>query len=534
MTLAPAEAEDFAAKLAKGDEWLAKAVARHVAKTGRCDAAALEEQVRFVLDWKAGLAARDPGFARRMRVDFSGALEHSRRWHESLARRAGKQDRAIPDDPLNAPTAIAFADGYRWVWLKTWEARSREGEAMGHCVGGGAYERLPPIRGVFSLRDPGGVPRVTILLERCDIRLEVSRANSPVPARYAEYVAEVAGVVGARLLLGRDPATPLPDGPVAFASYGHSGTAWIDGGRLHRANGPALVYRGPRRSWLRDLASGFPRSREWWVAGRRHKADGPAIVLANGDRQWWTGGRRHRGDGAAIERANGDMQWWVEGRLHRDGAPATVLTNGDRLWYRDGRLHRDDGGPAIEQNDGHSEWCREGKRHRTDGPALVRANGDREWWEGGRRHRIDGPAVDNVDGRQEWWQNRRRHNSDGPSIVYKNGDTEWHRFGLLHREDGPAIDRLGTRTWFLKGLRHRDDGGPAVENASGSREWWREGRRHRSGGPAVQFPDGSCEWWREGVRHRLGGPAVINVDGTGSWWVDGRRIRPDDYAPAEA
>jgi hypothetical protein len=516
-------ARGIADRISGGDTWLARALARHVERNGYVDEASLAEDARVVFDWKAGLPERDPGFARRMRVDFAGALEHAKAWHETLARKAARVgDRAVDDDPFNTPVALAFADGWKWVWLKTTLARMQEGKVMGHCVGGGAYERLPKIKGVFGLRDPSGVPRVTIFLDRCDILHEAAKGNAPVPARYAGYVEEVAGVVGARLLLGMDPATPLVDGPLEFESYGHVGTAWIDGGRLHRDDGPALVYTAKGRSWLSDLVHGRPRSKEWWRKGRRHRDGEPAIELENGDRQWWVNGRRHRDGEPAIVKANGDRQWWRDGRLHREGAPAAMQTNGDVRWYLNGKLHRDDG-PAIEDSSGHREWVREGKRHRDDGPALVRQNGDQEWWIDGARHREDGPAVLNVDGREEWWWRRRRHRVGGPSITYPNGDTEWHRFGMLDREDGPAIDRLGTRTWFRNGLRHREHG-PAVENKNGVREWWFKGRKHRTGAPAVEYPDGSCEWWDDGVRHRDDGPAMVNADGSGSWWREGRRV----------
>ena len=48
-------------------------------------------------------------------------------------------------------------------------------------------------------------------------------------------------------------------------------------------------------------------------AGRLHREDGPAIVYANGYQEWYQNGRRHRVDGPAIEYANGAQEWWIHG-----------------------------------------------------------------------------------------------------------------------------------------------------------------------------------------------------------------------------
>lgn len=55
-----------------------------------------------------------------------------------------------------------------------------------------------------------------------------------------------------------------------------SGKRYSKNGRLHREDGPAVVYPGQHR--------------EWWINGRRHREDGPALIAFDGFAEWWFNG----------------------------------------------------------------------------------------------------------------------------------------------------------------------------------------------------------------------------------------------------
>src|SRR5689334_3476395 len=79
-------------------------------------------------------------------------------------------------------------------------------------------------------------------------------------------------------------------------------------------------------------------------------------------------GRLHRADGPALIHANGSVKWYRHGVRHRDGAPACIYVNGTRKWYEDGVRHRDDG-PAATYPDGRRIWIVDGevvKRERAE------------------------------------------------------------------------------------------------------------------------------------------------------------------------
>ena len=48
-------------------------------------------------------------------------------------------------------------------------------------------------------------------------------------------------------------------------------------------------------------------------AGRLHRTDGPAIVYPYGGQEWYRNGLRHRTDDPAIEWGCGACEWWIDG-----------------------------------------------------------------------------------------------------------------------------------------------------------------------------------------------------------------------------
>jgi hypothetical protein len=52
-------------------------------------------------------------------------------------------------------------------------------------------------------------------------------------------------------------------------------------------------------------------TKEWTMNDKIHRTDGPAVVYTCGDKEWWVDDEVHRTDGPAIEYANGDEAWWL-------------------------------------------------------------------------------------------------------------------------------------------------------------------------------------------------------------------------------
>jgi hypothetical protein len=228
---------------------------------------------------------------------------------------------------------------------------------MGHTVGNGGYEDLDPSEAILSLRDPDGVPHVTLYLQETRIFQAMTIDDGEVPIRYRAAVDHAAAAVGARLLLQNDPARALADGE--HSRNGH--VAHIQRGVLHRENGPALERAGGALEWYRE--------------GKFHRDDGPAIQEARGSK-WYRDGQLSREDGPAIEWADGSTEWYLGGARHREGGPALELPDGARWWFVHGRLHRE-GGPAIERADGEREWYLDGQEASPD-EVMQRQYGPRQ------------------------------------------------------------------------------------------------------------------------------------------------------------
>jgi len=93
-----------------------------------------------------------------MSMSVSAAYEASRDWHDEMAGRAlGKK--AVPGEVV-----YRFPDGWTFEQLTQGAQLCAEGETMGHCVGGATYRQgvESGAMRIFSLRDPEGVPHVTI------------------------------------------------------------------------------------------------------------------------------------------------------------------------------------------------------------------------------------------------------------------------------------------------------------------------------------------------------------------------------------
>lgn len=74
-------------------------------------------------------------------------------------------------------------------------------------------------------------------------------------------------------------------------------TKWLVDGRLHREDGPAIIFAGG--------------GKEWFLNGRYHRVDGPAIEFAEGEKLWYFNGQRHRVDGPACEYPDGTKRYFI-------------------------------------------------------------------------------------------------------------------------------------------------------------------------------------------------------------------------------
>jgi hypothetical protein len=51
----------------------------------------------------------------------------------------------------------------------------------------------------------------------------------------------------------------------------------------------------------------------WYLNDKLHREDGPAVVYKDGDRFWYLNGQLHRTDGPAVEFKDGDKRWFING-----------------------------------------------------------------------------------------------------------------------------------------------------------------------------------------------------------------------------
>jgi len=62
---------------------------------------------------------------------------------------------------------------------------------------------------------------------------------------------------------------------------------WYKNGKLHRENGPAVIWPDDRKAWCKD--------------GQFHREDGPALICIDGTKQWFEYGillkeKKHNGE----------------------------------------------------------------------------------------------------------------------------------------------------------------------------------------------------------------------------------------------
>ena len=124
---------------------------------------------------------------------------------------------------------MEFHDGFRWVQLTDRAALDREGDLMGHCVGGGSYdERMrKDLCRIYSLRDPQNQPHITVEVihdqewdedgefyhDTGNYGLEQAKGkrNEPPVAKYRPYL---------KAFLNQTKLPPTPNGADDLAGSG--------------------------------------------------------------------------------------------------------------------------------------------------------------------------------------------------------------------------------------------------------------------------------------------------------------------------
>lgn len=102
----------------------------------------------------------------------------------------------VRDDPekfsSNKPTiTMKFPDGFAWVHLHTLQQFKLEGERMSHCIGGNYFNKFEAgTHDYYSLRNPQGVPKITIEVQRTPPEILQIRAyaNARPAPEYQPYL----------------------------------------------------------------------------------------------------------------------------------------------------------------------------------------------------------------------------------------------------------------------------------------------------------------------------------------------------------
>lgn len=218
--------------------------------------------------------------------------------------------------------------------------------------------------------------------------------------------------------------------------------------------------------------------------------------------RWHVEDKLHRDDGPAIIYRNGTEMWYIDGELHRaDDEPAIIKLNGFQAWYQNGQRHRKIG-PAVVTELGDQHWYKYGVHHRKNGPAIVLKSGQREWYVRGIAMDRDGePNRIFSDGQQEW---AMTFDGEAGDSDFEDAESIEHpgRYHLLHRTDGPAvIFPDGDHAYYVEGVLHSIKGKrPAITYEDGTQEYYHHGRLHRLGGPAVVGGIDPAQYWFHGTR----------------------------------
>jgi len=144
------------------------------------------------------LATKTPEEIKNM--GFIDAITKSNEWHADLANKAdlaGPTKYTYKEVIAGTEPVLDTKKGkLNWVQVKTKDALEKEGELMGHCIGGKGHCE-PFVKGdtkVFSLRDVNGMPHTTVEIAKADGKfnriVELKGRRNSVPGKYFDEVDE--------------------------------------------------------------------------------------------------------------------------------------------------------------------------------------------------------------------------------------------------------------------------------------------------------------------------------------------------------
>ena len=127
----------------------------------------------------------------------------------------------------------------------------------------------------------------------------------------------------------------------------------------------------------------------FYKGGRLHRDDGPAVIWSDGQKEWWVNGIMASiylsNNDDITGRNNGGVRIWLKGgeQIHRVSAPALIeYDENDKVtgheWYLNGECHRADGPAIIDSYNRFIAYYIHGYRHRLDGPAVVNQQDDND------------------------------------------------------------------------------------------------------------------------------------------------------------
>lgn len=160
----------------------------------------LDDRVRHIADWLKVAVQEDEPWLHQLETNgqpkrllhLKGLKEAVEEADRDMRERNKRLAAQLGTDTEGEETVAAMADGYRVVKLTTTSALDREGVAMGHCIGQGAYDQFlhNGTREYFSLRDRNNKPHVTI---EVDLAIDAvvqckGKGNAPPTAKYLPYL----------------------------------------------------------------------------------------------------------------------------------------------------------------------------------------------------------------------------------------------------------------------------------------------------------------------------------------------------------
>jgi len=260
------------------------------------------------------------------------------------------------------------------------------------------------------------------------------------------------------------------------------------------------------------------------VDGKLHREDGPAVIYPDGRKDWYLNDKLHRDNGPAIENLDGRCSYYLKGRYFitkdrwESAKQAKQAKQATKTSYANGLVYEEKAG-------GTKCWTRDGLYHRNDGPAIIYPNGTKKWYINGEQHRVNDPAIEWASGNNEWWVNDKLHREDGPAIENPSAVGSNKRYYLKGKP-------LSEEEWKEK-IDHRVNGPACIYATTGKEVWYLNGLHHRVGGPAHDTAK-LKKWYSHGILHRENGPAVMgyNVEGANwknEWWLDGKFLTESEW-----